>query len=213
MKKLMSPSFQFTSDKYCSFVNKLKYGCMQQNLLEMWDARNSINFTHDEILHKLSSTQLNQVTGHETNFTLQLSGIETDSHGNIVSARSLLTSYFVFLNFTEVDINKVGNIAGTADWATIDIMNFEAKFSETMRRLKSELETDDIKIYYGTGRSYGDISSKALMQDLSILFLGIILMMFYIMIVLSKFSWPEMRVWLTMMGITNVAMAFSSEYA
>lgn len=89
-------------------------------------------------------------------------------------------------------------------------MEFEAKFLETMERLKKELETDDIKIYYSAGRSYGDISSKTLFQDIDKLCLGVLLMMVYMVLVLSKFSWPEIRFQLTSVGLLNVGMAYIS---
>jgi Niemann-Pick C1 protein len=89
-------------------------------------------------------------------------------------------------------------------------MAFEEKFLETMERLKKELETDDLKIYYSAGRSYGDISSKTLFQDIDKLLLGVFVMMIYMVLVLSKFNWPELRFQLTSIGLLNVGMAYIS---
>lgn len=79
-----------------------------------------------------------------------------------------------------------------------------------MERLKKELETDDIKIYYAAGRSYGDISAATLFQEFDKLFLGSLLMMIYMIIILSKFSWVELRFQLTSIGLLNVGMAYAS---
>jgi Niemann-Pick C1 protein len=76
--------------------------------------------------------------------------------------------------------------------------------------MKKELETDDIKIYYSAGRSYGDISSKTLFQDIDKLCLGVFLMMIYMMFVLSRYSWVELRFLLTSIGLLNVALAYVS---
>ncbi|KAG5683724.1 hypothetical protein PVAND_012989 [Polypedilum vanderplanki] len=211
MKKITDPSFKFTTKQYCSIVNKLKLGCMHENPLEMWSIDNQFkNLTKEDILNKLHTTKINQVTGHEMNFTSMLSGIEHDSDGRIVSAKAILAIYNLRLNFSEVDLNQVGNDAATQEWTTVKIMQFEEKFLLLMEELKNELENDNLRILYGSGRSYGDISSKALFQDIEKLFVGIVLMMIYMALILSKFSWPEMRIGLTCIGILNVGMAYIS---
>lgn len=44
-----------------------------------------------------------------------LGGITRNETGHIVSARALHTFYTVYVNFSAVDMDKVGNNAGTAD--------------------------------------------------------------------------------------------------
>lgn len=210
LKKLLNPSFKMTTKHYCSLVNRIKFGCYQENILDMWKSKPE-NFTEKEILDKFSSTHFNQVSGHETNFLSMLGGVEKNASNNeVISAKSLLLSFYLHLNFSEVDVNKVGNLAGTEDWATINIMQFEAEYLKLMEKLKHELETEKIQIYYGAGRSYGDISSKTLFQDMDKLFMGIALMMIYMVLILSKYSWPEVRFQLTSVGILNVGMAYIS---
>lgn len=89
-------------------------------------------------------------------------------------------------------------------------MQFEKEYLKSMARLKKVLETDDIKIYYAAGRSYGDISAATLFQEFDKLFLGAILMMIYMITILSRFSWVELRFQLTSIGILNVGMAYAS---
>lgn len=96
------------------------------------------------------------------------------------------------------------------DWATFNTLAFESKFLEVMERLKKELESDDFKVYFGAGRSYGDISSKTLFQDIDKLCLGVLLMMIYMVVVLSKYSWVELRFLLTSIGLFNVTLAYFS---
>lgn len=110
LKKLLNPTFKFTTKQYCSLVNRLKFGCMHENILDMWKAETK-NLTEAEILEKIHSTNFNQMTGHVTDFKNMLGGIEKNaSTGEIISAKSLLTSFNLHLNFSEVDLKKVGNI-------------------------------------------------------------------------------------------------------
>lgn len=39
--------------------------------------------------------------------------------GHIVAASALKSFYAVYINFSAVDMNKAGNIAGTADWVSL----------------------------------------------------------------------------------------------
>lgn len=196
--------------QYCTIIEALPKGCMRENLLELWKSNYERiqNLTKEQIITKLNETEVSPETGHAANFAPLLGGVKTNGSGYIVEAKSLLVSWMLHINFTEVDSSKLGNIAGTEDWATFNTMVFEEKFLETMQRLKTELETDDVKIYYSAGRSYGDISAKTLFQDLDKLFIGVFLMMIYMILVLSKFSWIEIRLTLTGVGLLNVGMAY-----
>ncbi len=89
-------------------------------------------------------------------------------------------------------------------------MQFENEYLRLMERLKKELESDGIEIYYASGRSYGDISAATLFQEFDKLFLGVIFMMIYMILILSKISWVELRFQLTTVGILNVGMAYAS---
>lgn len=198
--------------QYCAIIEKLPLGCMRDNFLDLWKSnyQRIANLSKLEIVSKLNRTDVNPKTGHEANFISLLGGIERSPDGQVTSAKSLLSSWMLHINFTEVDSNKLGNMAGTEDWATYNTMVFEEKFLSTMQRLQRELETDELKIYYSAGRSYGDISSKTLFQDIDKLFVGVFLMMVYMMLVLSKFSWPELRFQLTAVGLMNIGMAYVS---
>lgn len=117
MKKVIDPSFKMTTKQYCRIVNKLKFDCMHENILDMWSSSQPRNITQNDIIEKLEMTKINQVTGHETNFTAVLGGVVRDaSSGRIISARSLLTNFYLHLNFSEINLDRVGNAAGTEDW-------------------------------------------------------------------------------------------------
>lgn len=45
-----------------------------------------------------------------------LRGLVRDENDQIVSARTLMTKWFLHVNFTEVDLDQIGNSAGTENW-------------------------------------------------------------------------------------------------
>lgn len=210
-KKIFEPFMNFDLKKYCTMIEKLQLGCMRDNFLELWKSNHERiqNLSKEDIIAKLNRTEVSPQTGHPALFVSLLGGVETNSSGFVTSAKSLLTTWSLHINFSEID-STTRNMAGTEDWATYNTMIFEEKFIETMQRLKRELDTDDIKIYYAAGRSYGDISSKTLFQDIDKLFIGVGLMMIYMILVLSKYSWVEIRFTLTTVGLLNVGMAYIS---
>lgn len=212
LRKLFEPLLNIDMEQYCKLIDMLPKGCMRENFLELWKSNSERiqNLSKAEIISKLNRTDVSPETGHAANFVPLLGGVIRNGSGYIVSAKTLLASWMLHINFTEVDSTKLGNMAGTEDWATYNTMAFEEKFLETMERLKSDLETDEIKIYYAAARSYGDISSKTLFQDMDKLFVGVALMMLYMILVLSKFSWTELRFTLTSVGLMNVGMAYIS---
>lgn len=212
LKKIFEPFLNFDMKKYCAIIDSLPKGCMRENFLELWKSNHEKleKVTKSEIISKLNETDVNPETGHGANFISMLGGVERDNDGLIVSAKSLISSWMLHINFSEVDSTKLGNMAGTEDWATYNTMVFEQKFIETMQKLKSELDNENVTIYYAAARSFGDISSKTLFQDIDKLILGVILMMIYMLLVLSKFSWIELRVTLTSIGLMNVGMAYIS---
>lgn len=166
--------------------------------------------TIEEILQKVNSLKISPESGHATNFKAMLGGVEYDENGQIISAKSIITNWMLKVNFSQIDFKKIGNNAGTEDYSTIDVHRFEEKFLETIEKIKSEIEDDDLTLFYGAGKSFGDISSKTMFQDIDKVFYGVILMMFYMIIVLSKYSWVELRCSLAAVGLLNVGMAYVS---
>lgn len=63
-----------------------------------------------------------------------------------------------------------------------------------MEQLSKNLTTKYVVIYYCAERSFGDISAATMFQDMDKLIVGIVLMFVYMQVVLSKYSWVELRV-------------------
>lgn len=138
-------------------IETLPLGCMQENILELWnfDMKQLNQMNKSEIIELIDSTKLSPWSGHEIDVEKLLGGIERDDDGRIVSATSIVSHYMLYVNFSDSDSNKVGNMAGTEDGASESTMLWEEKFISMMGRLKKELESEDdenITIYYSAGR-------------------------------------------------------------
>lgn len=60
------------------------------------------------------------MTGHPINVTQLLGGIEVnETTGEILSASSIMSQWFLYVNFSDVDHDKIGNIAGTEDFVSL----------------------------------------------------------------------------------------------
>lgn len=65
-------------------------------------------------------------------------------------------------------------------------------------------------VYYSAGRSFGDISSATLFQDMDKVFVGAALMMVYMQLVLSRFGWTEVRLIFGGIGLMSVGMSYAA---
>lgn len=155
-KRVWNPSVQLPSFLFCTIVGSLPNGCMIQNLLEIWnfDAEKLRHLTKDDILNALYSTNISLTTGHESNFERLLGDVTRNETGHIVAAKGLLTHWMVYVNFSNVNHDKVGNSAGTEDWASEEALLWENEFLSVMETLKDDLSDEDVNIYYSAGRRY-----------------------------------------------------------
>ncbi|XP_031621793.1 patched domain-containing protein 3-like [Contarinia nasturtii] len=207
-----NPSVDLNSFIFCSIVDSLPIGCMIQNFLEMWNFTESTidNLTKQDILNALHTTNTSLTTGHEANFERLLGDVTRNETGHIVAAKGLLTHFMVYVNFLKSNSEKVGNLAGTEDWASEEALLWENEFLRKMHTLKENLSDNETNIYYSAGRSYGDISSATMFQDINKIMFGSALMFIFMILVLSKFGWIELRILLCSMGLMSVGMAFVS---
>lgn len=208
-----NPSVDLPSMIFCNILNSLPLGCLQNNLAELWkyDLDMINNLTVNDVINVLNTTRLSPVTGHKVDFMPLLGNIERNSStGAIISAGSIRSTWYVHVNFSDVDHEKIGNMAGTEDWASELILLWEGEFLKVMERVKTELEDDQFNIYYSAGRSYGDISASTMFQDMDKVFIGAFIMFVFMQIVLSKFSCIELRISLASLGLLSIGMAFAS---
>lgn len=103
---------------YCGIISSFPLGCYQQNLLELWNFNRDVirNLTVEDILLTINTMDTSLTTGHKMNVSTMLGDIKRNAEGEIISAGSLITQWYVHVNFSEVDHEKHGNIAGTENW-------------------------------------------------------------------------------------------------
>ncbi|KAF5289919.1 hypothetical protein FQA39_LY14928 [Lamprigera yunnana] len=204
----LDPSTIFNTATYCNMLERLDKVCFENNLLQLWDFdEQKINsLTKQEILNKVHKHKIDPVLGNLRNYERLLGGVQRNKSGHIISARSLHAHYTVYVNFSAVDMDKAGNMAGTADWASVEALQWETEFNRILENIsKTESEID---IFYNAARSFGDVTAATMFQDLDILVIGVFIMVIYVQFVISKFNWVEARVGLACMGLLSVGMAF-----
>ncbi|KAG6455397.1 NPC intracellular cholesterol transporter 1 [Manduca sexta] len=204
------PTLWVEDEFYCSFLESFQLACLQHNILDIWknDLNVISNISKDDILTKVNDVKTNPVTGFPVDYAKTLGGITYDTKGNIISARSLMLTWFTQVNMSEVDLNEVGNLVGTEDWVSVPLASWESEFLRIMKSISDN--KSDIKIFYEAGRSFADISGEAMFHELDKLFLGILLMFFYIQFALSRCNWLEIRLTLGSVGLLNVGLAYVS---
>lgn len=126
-KRPFNPSVDLDPAIYCSIINNLPMGCLQQNMMELWlfDEVKAGLLNKEDILRKLNTTSVSPFSGHESNFVNLLGGVQRNSTGHIVSAKTIMSYWMVYVNFSNVDHDITGNMAGTEDW-----VNYETQFGK-----------------------------------------------------------------------------------
>lgn len=159
-----NPSVDIAPFIFCAVVESLPIGCMIQNILELWDFDEDTikQLTKQDILNALNTTRYSLTTGHEVHFENLLGGIVRNETGHIVAAKSLLTNWMVYVNFSNVNHDKVGNAAGTEDWVSEEALAWEDEFLSRVEALIEQFDIsnyfdDGIKIYFSAGRRFVDI--------------------------------------------------------
>lgn len=156
-----NPSVDVSPFIFCAIVESLPVGCMIQNLLEIWnfDEDTIENLTKQDILNALNTTRNSATTGHEANFERLLGGVIRNETGHIVAATGLLANWMVYVNFSSVNHDKVGNSAGTEDWVSEEALLWENEFLSRIEELNDEFKVfnyfdDGTKIYFSAGRRF-----------------------------------------------------------
>jgi len=88
------------------------------NILDIWNFDNEKieRDSQEEIIAKINTVKISSTLGHTMNFSALLGDVTLDDRGRIVAATAVKTILMVHVNFLNVDMNKNGNNAGTADW-------------------------------------------------------------------------------------------------
>ncbi|XP_057666401.1 protein patched homolog 1-like isoform X1 [Diorhabda carinulata] len=199
------PSKDLNPMLYCSFIESMKKECYMKSILDLWNFKkvDIMNLTKQDIVNAINSESSDQLLGNLKNFRDLLGMVERNETGHIIRAQALYNYWYLTKNFSAIDVDKTGNMAGTGDWATEEAVDWEGMFLNVMENFSNSNE-----IFYYAGRSFGDISNDSLFQDMDLIIYGVIVMVVYIQLVISKFNLVEMRIVLGSIGLLSVGMSF-----
>jgi len=112
------PAIHIDAELYCRILETLPMACVMFNILDIWnfDSETIERDSTEEIIAKVNTVKISSTLGHTMNFSELLGGVTLDDRGRIVAATAVKTILMVHVNFLNVDMDKNGNIAGTADW-------------------------------------------------------------------------------------------------
>ncbi|XP_024875784.1 NPC intracellular cholesterol transporter 1-like isoform X1 [Temnothorax curvispinosus] len=215
VNQTFEPSIHVDSNTYCSIIESLPMSCLVFSILDLWDFDSDKieKDSTEEIITKVNTVKVSPRLGHTMNFSELLGDVTLDERGRIIAAGAIRTDMMVHVSFLNVDMDKIGNNAGTADWATEDVLKWESAYLENVINLSNQLQSernmnDSLKLYYEAGRSFGDISATSIFQDMDKLVIGSVLMFLYVLTILSNQNWVEWRFCLTGTGLLCVGAAF-----
>jgi len=116
--KTFEPAVYINSDIYCSILENLPMNCLLFSILDIWefDSAKIEKDSMEEIVTKINTIKISPTLGHPMNFSELLGDITLDERGRIIAARAIRTDLMVHISFLNVNMDKIGNIAGTADW-------------------------------------------------------------------------------------------------
>lgn len=201
----------WTNDKYyCEFYEKLQLVCLQNNILDLWNNDLEVlnNLTKHDIVSKINKFKVNPLTGHPLDYAKLLGIGQRDDSGDIVTAKSIILTWYTEVDMAKVDLNEVGNLVGTEEWVSVPLAQWENKFLDYMKYISNN--STKIKFFYEAGRSFADISGDTMFQEMDKLFIGIFLMFFYVIFGLSRCNWVEIKLTLGSVGLLCVGLAYVS---
>lgn len=79
------------------------------------------------------------------------------------------------------------------------MLSWESAYLEVAENISNNLQNEkneniSLRFYYYAGRSYGDVTRSSIFQDMDKLAVGNVLMFLYVLAILSKANWVELRV-------------------
>ena len=127
--------------------------------------------TREEILQGVNRLVKSPWYGHATDFTKLLGGVESDTRGRVVSAKTAMMIWSVTVpDDVEVDTSQGSGVE--LEFADTTTLAWEAALIDTTLKMEAE----NITILLNTARSYGDISNEAIGSDMYLLSGGFVLM-------------------------------------
>lgn len=211
--RAFDPSVVFYPDEYCPIVEQMPLACFETSLLEMFAIRGKFteeseaaieNLTQEELIFKLNTIDKSGVFLHQRDYSKYLGQVERNSTGHIVKAKATFIRWFGKANVTE--IKQIQGRNGM-DQQPVDTTTLE--FEEL---LQASLEDkcdypEGLSSRANVQRSYGDISTGAIWDDVVFLTIGYLMIYAYVQSMLGKFNRVEQRAFLGALGIASCAIS------
>ena len=190
-------------DIYCDLVSTLSEKCVASSLLEMWGYDEALigSAGQQEILNAVNLLTRSPWFGYDRDFSAFLGGIERNSSGHIVGAR---TSQMVWSIRVPDDVEVVENQGSGLELELADkkSLDWEEQFIQTALNNSRP----GAELFVNAGKSFGDVSAGAIFFDAWLMAAGYTLMFTYTILVLGKMSSVEVRLYLALAGICGVFM-------
>jgi len=194
------------ADIYCGIVETLTEKCLMTSLLEMWRFNEDFIETtsHQEIIDAVNLLAKSPWFGYDRDFSSLLGGIVRNSTGHIVSAE---TAQMIWSIRVPDDVEIVDNQGSGLELELADAISleFEELFIETVHNSSRP----DALMIPNAAKSFGDVSAGAIFFDAWLMVAGYLLMFTYTILVLGKMNSLEVRLYLSIAGITGVFMGLA----
>ena len=188
---------------YCDLVTTLNEKCIQTSLLEIWKYREELinSATQQEILDAVNLLVRSPWYGYDADYSSLLGGIQRNSSGHIVSAKSAQMVWVVEVPDDGRVISSQGS--GVAlEIADPTTLAWEAELIQVAQNSTS----DEIQVMVNAARSFGDVSTEAIFFDATLMAGGYLIMFIYTIVMLGKLNTLEVRLYLTISGIISIGM-------
>ena len=215
--EILDPSVYFYPEPYCQIFNSMHTACFEKrygklfipfsifdfifnffSILELFGTPGGYNFPEDffrtltqqDILNAVNTRNLSGVFLSERNYASLLGGVQRNESGHIISAKSTYIAWF-----TELDTNgekDSGRDLGLDDNADEGTLEFEL---ELRKILESQCDLPEgLYSYANVHRSFGDISTKAIWDDVTYMVIGYMMLYAFVQIMIGRFNKVEQRV-------------------
>jgi len=205
-RELTSGANDMPADIYCGLVETLNEKCVMTSLLEMWSFNEAYieSATQKEILDAVNLLAKSPWFGYDRDFSSLLGGIERNSTGHIVAAK---TSQMIWSITVPDDVEIVDNQGSGLELELADknSLDWEELFVQTA--LNSS--RPDAKLDVNAAKSFGDVSAGAIFFDVWLMAGGYLLMFSYTILVLGKMNSLEVRLYLASVGLVGIFMGLA----
>uniref|UniRef100_A0A0K2U8Y5 SSD domain-containing protein n=1 Tax=Lepeophtheirus salmonis TaxID=72036 RepID=A0A0K2U8Y5_LEPSM len=195
-------------EPYCNIVDSMEETCFESSVLELWGDNGEYESTEKrleslsliDILDTINNKNRSGIFLIKKNFTHMLGGITRDPiTKEIVGAKATRMFWFLKMNIAEARKSPVEGQGVIVDKKT---MEFEKEMLDIL--LNDTGLPEGLKISPHVSRSFFDIAGPTILGDVKILGIGYSIVFFYVLLMLGKFDWVGVRVYLAIAGIISV---------